>query len=117
MDKHKDMLNFLLSDVPITQKIKLLKNIKKSQAKILSEIAVNVLYGVLPITPYYKSKLEPFKKIWNSLAKGNNKERTDTIAKNTKSVILLLKACGKIIKQLINKNGIPEDDSNTYREV
>ena len=47
MDRHKDMLNFLLSDVHISQKSKLIKNVKDSQAKILCEIAVNILYGVL----------------------------------------------------------------------
>jgi hypothetical protein len=62
MENHKDMLEFILSNAPLTEKIKLLKNINQKQAKIISEIVVNVLYGVLQITPYYKRKLEPFKK-------------------------------------------------------
>jgi hypothetical protein len=116
MDKHKDMLNFLLSDVPVSQKSKLLKNVKEHQAKILSEIVVNILYGILPISDYYKRRMEPFKKIWNSLAKGSKLVRKKTIANNPKIILLVLKACRKKLKDLIG-NGIPENDSDTYREV
>jgi hypothetical protein len=60
--------------------------------------------------------MQPFKKIWNTIAKGNSSLRKNTIAKNPKIILLLLKACRKTLKHLI-ENGIPENDSHTFREV
>ena len=110
------MLNFISSNAPLTEKIKVLKNINQKQAKIISEIVVNVLYGVLQITPYYKRKLEPFKKLWHKLVKSGNSGRKKLIGNHSKSILLLIKACRKTLRKLID-NGIPENDTNSSRKV
>ena len=116
MDKHHDMLRFLISNAPLSQKYALLRNVTEQQANILSEIAVNVLYGVLPISRYYKRKLQPFKKIWHMLVHSSNSVRKKLIGKHSEGVLLLIKAVRKTLKKLI-EHGIPENDTNSSRKV
>jgi hypothetical protein len=112
MEKHDNLLKVLISSRPTIEKTQALKHINKSQAKIVSEIVVNVLYGVLPISNYYKRRLEPFKTLWKTLANSNNEKRRTTIITNSGKVLLLLKACNKLIKHII-ENGVPENDIDT----
>ena len=116
MDKREDMLRFLISKAPLSQKYALLRNVHEQQAKMLSEIVVNVLYCVLPISRYYKRKLQPFKKVWNTLAITSDSERKKIIGNHCESVVLLLKACCKVIRKLI-ENGVSKNDTDSFGEV
>ena len=52
----------LLTKSPSVKQLRgLLQNITDEQLKALSEIAVNVLYGTIPLTKKTKEKLKPYK--------------------------------------------------------
>lgn len=60
--KYCNLINFLLSLKPTSTQFKvILTSLQDDQVNILSEIAVNILYGRLPISLYQKKRLKPFK--------------------------------------------------------
>ena len=92
MDKHKDILKFLIGAGSVKQKTIILKSLNVDQARVISEIVVNVLYGVLPITRHYKRRLKQFKTLWLIISSSKSSERPLIISKNTSSIILMLEA-------------------------
>ena len=101
MEKHRNMIKFLLTRASVNQKTVILKSLDVDQGRILSEIVANVLYGVLPITPYYKRKLHRFKTLWSKLVTGSDNSRVVLISKNVVPLILMIKAVSKLILKTV----------------
>jgi hypothetical protein len=101
MDQHSDVLNFLSSNASFKQKQNLLKTVNISQARIISEIILNVSYGVIPISRHYKRRLAYFKSLWLKLAKCSDSERVKLINKNVEAIVILFKGISKILRALL----------------
>ena len=97
MEKHHHILKFLLGGGSVKQKTIMLKALDVEQGRMLSEIVVNILYGVLPITLHYKRKLQHFKTLWAKLATGSDISRVALISKNVKPVLLMLKSVSNLV--------------------
>jgi hypothetical protein len=84
------LLLFLLSNLPQEQKIAVLQKLTPNNALYLSEIVLNVMYKVIPISRNYKRKLRLHKEVFVSLTEKKN--RKAIIAKHPEAVLLLLKS-------------------------
>jgi hypothetical protein len=101
MNKHKDILKFLTGKGSIKQKIIILKSLNVDQARAVSEIVVNVMYGVLPITRHYKRRLKQFKSLWLNISSSMDIKRVSIISKNTDSIILMIDAVSRNLRKVI----------------
>jgi len=97
----KSTVKFLISRASVPQKTILLKTLNTVQARTVSEIIVNVLYGVLPISRHYKRLLKRFKDLWVKLASCSDNTRAILIGKNIKPVILILDASAKYLSKIV----------------
>jgi hypothetical protein len=95
------MLTFLLSGASDIQKSHLLKTLNIAQGRMLCEIIVNVMYGVLPISRHYKRRLQAFKSLWLKLASSDDRGRLGLISKNINPLLLILKGVSKNLGKLL----------------
>lgn len=91
LDTHQHFLH-LLRTAKKDQRKALLKTIDKSQLKVLSEIAHNVIKGTIVLTPSEKVKLKRFKKIISILGRktSTRKDRLRVLQKGTTAIVHLL---------------------------
>lgn len=75
-----------------------LKSLNKNQVKFLSELALNVYKGNVPINNYYKNKLRNHKSIIIQWAKGTNRS---SLVTNPKVVKLLITSSFKTLKSVV----------------
>jgi hypothetical protein len=101
MDNHKDILKFLIGRGSIKQKTIILKTLNADQARAVSEVAVNMMYGVLPITRHYKRVLKQYKSLWLNIESSTNIKRASIISKNTDIIILMLEAVSVNLRKVI----------------
>jgi HrpA-like RNA helicase len=101
MDKHKDILKFLTGSGSINQKTIILKALNADQARAVSEVVVNMMYGVLPITRHYKRSLKQFKPLWLNIESSTDIKRASIISKNTSIIILMLYAVSRNLRKVI----------------
>jgi hypothetical protein len=73
---HKPLLEFLRSTVPPQQKKAVLRLLTTAQVTCISELVLNLLHGVIPLTPGQKTQFAKYKKILRILAsKGSSRQR------------------------------------------
>ena len=92
-------LQLLRSTHRIQQKA-LLNTISPEQLKAIGEIALNILHGIIPLTPSQKKALTFYKKTLRVIGKktgGRNRKKV-TLLKNIKALEVLLKAVEPLLK-------------------
>ena len=90
--KHWALLQCLLGSESDSHARAFIRATSKEQVLTICELAANVLYGVLPITPAYKKKLKRHKKLIETLAGTTRVTRKirDLLQRHIKVVIVLL---------------------------
>lgn len=81
----------------------LLKSVNIKQTYLVCEIVLNILEGVLQLTPIAKTRLKKYKTIFRNLTKrrGSIKSKQKLIISNSKALLLLLKSVNKQLKSQI----------------
>ena len=96
------LVNFLMQDIPLAQVKTVLTTLSPEQVNSIGEIAVNALYGTIPLKEHHKKALKKYSnKIEYIGDKANSvKNRKHVIESNPKAVVLLLKATKPILSSL-----------------
>lgn len=99
--KNSIYLQLLLKTHKSQQKA-LLNSISPDQLKAISEIALNILHGGLPLSSSQKKRLTPYRKAIRLIGhkKSSQKSKKRTLIKNIKVLIILLKSAETILKSL-----------------
>ena len=87
-----NFIQLLIKSSSLKQQKALLNSITQDQLRALSEIAVNVLYGNIPLTTRTKAKLKPYKVFYTHLADKKNSLKQKQLTSNINAIQLLLKA-------------------------
>lgn len=92
LKKNKTYLRLLLEAHKAQQKA-LLRTINVEQLKTIGEIALNILGGVVPLTPSQKKALTRYRNIVRLLAdkKTSQRKKKISLEKNIKALKILLK--------------------------
>lgn len=96
--KHWPLVQFLCKTRSIRSVKCVLEHLNKSQLQLLSEIALNVLLGNIPISKHYKKKLKPSKDKLISWAE--KRQTPKAFASNVSLLQDLLRAAFKILQTL-----------------
>ena len=99
-----DFINFMTTFKRSSNQFKsLLATLTPEQVNVISEIAANVLYGVIPISGAHKNKLKPFKSILVGISEPKNSvsKRQDILIKRPTAVIRLLHASKPFLKCVV----------------
>ena len=95
LDTHQHFLHLLLV-AKKDQRKALLRTIDKSQLKVLTEIAHNVLKGTVALSEEEKKTLRKYRKIIVTLGsrRGTRKSKLEVIRRGAKAVFELVKVVG-----------------------
>ena len=103
LKSHWPLVEFLLYAKSPSQLQAALSTLSEEQLKALGEIALNVLYGVIPITRHHKNQLSSYSNkldiIGNSSVSA--KKRKSLITKNPAAILSLLTAARPVLKTLL----------------
>ena len=93
----------LLSMAPHCQVNALLRTVSDDQVRCISQIAANVLYGVIPIHHVYKSKLGEYKHVLRDLSdkKKSIASKKKLIVRNSTAIVYLLKSAKTVLNTLV----------------
>ena len=93
----------LLSTAPHCQVNALLRTASDDQVRCISQIAANVLYGVIPIHHVYKSKLGEYKHVLRDLSdkKKPIASKKQLIVRNSTAIVYLLKSAKTVLNTLV----------------
>ena len=93
----------LLSRAPHCQVNALLRTASDDQVRCISQIAANVLYGVIPIHHVYKSKLGEYKHVLRDLSDKKKAvvSKKKLIIRYSTAIVYLLKAAKAVLKTLV----------------
>jgi hypothetical protein len=85
------------------QRKALLDTITQDQLKALTEIAVNILRGVLTITPFYYTKLKKDRKLIRIIGDTSVslKRKRELLCRRGRVIVLLLKAVEQTLKTFL----------------
>ena len=96
--KHWPLLQFLCKTRSVKSVKCVLEHLNKSQLQLLSEIALNVLLGNIPISKHYKKKLKASKDkliFW-----AENRQTPKALVSNVSLLQDLLRASFKVLQNL-----------------
>lgn len=101
--EHWHLLHFLMHEVQPKQLKAVLSTLDRGQTDVLGEIAVNVLYGTIPISEEHKGKLKPYASKVEYIGDSRNslKSRRDLILANPRMIVLLMRAVKPLLKSLL----------------
>ena len=99
---HSALLRFLSGGKGVTlQQIKtILRMVTDEQAKAIGEIAVNLLYGTIPITAADKKKLKKFSSFYDYIGDSSIglKKRKSSILRHPTAVTALIRAAAPMLQ-------------------
>ena len=97
------LLRFLMQNLHPRQLKAVLHTLSPDQVNAIGEVAVNVLYGTIPIREAYKRTLRSHSSKIEYIGDSANKlhRRKKAIIGNPKVVVLLLTACKPLLKGLL----------------
>ena len=92
--QHWALINFLTQHMPLFQLKAILSILNAEQINTIGEIALNTLYGILPIKSEHKVLLKKYSDVIEAIGdkKRSNKYRKELIVNNPKAIVLLLTA-------------------------
>ena len=101
--EHLPLLNFLLYSKSPKQLKNTLSTLTEEQVNAIGEIAVNVLYGIIPITNYQKNLLKKYLAKLENIGDSDisNKKRKLMIIRHPGAVQSLLTAARPVFKNLL----------------
>ena len=103
MRQNWPLINFLMQKLPTAQVKAVLSTLTTEQVNTLGEIAVNILYGTIPITNVDKRLLKRYASKIEYIGDARNclKKRKSLIQASPKIIGLLLNAAKPLMKSLL----------------
>ena len=102
--RHWALVNFLTQQIPLTLVKSILSALSEEQVNAIGEIAVNTLYGIIPIKPPFKKTLKRYSDLIEFIGEKTNsiKKRKKAIVSNPKAVVLLLTAARPVLQGFVS---------------
>ena len=102
--RHWALVNFLTQEIPLTLVKSILSALSAEQVNAIGEIAVNTLYGIIPIKPQFKKALKRYADLIEFIGEKTNsiKKRKKAIVSNPKAVVLLLTAARPVLQGFVS---------------
>ena len=102
--RHWALVNFLTQQIPLTLVKSILSALSEEQVNAIGEIAVNTLYGIIPIKPQFKKTLKRYSDLIEFIGEKTNsiKKRKKAIVSNPKAVVLLLTAARPVLQGFVS---------------
>jgi hypothetical protein len=102
--KHVSYLHLVHLTTSRLQRKALLDTITNDQLKVLIEVTVNLLRGVLPITTAQKSKLKKYRKLIRLIGDQtvSLKTKKDALCRQGQAIAVLLKAVEPALKTFLS---------------
>ena len=102
--RHWALVNFLTQQIPLTLVKSILSALSQEQVNAIGEIAVNTLYGIIPIKPQFKKTLKRYSDLIEFIGEKTNsiKKRKKAIVSNPKAVVLLLTAARPVLQGFVS---------------
>jgi hypothetical protein len=100
------VLQLLSKDLPAIQQKNIIRELSVNQINCLSEIAINIFYGIIPISENQKELLKPYKKVIIYLSGEHHliKNKRSYILKNIIGVKHIIKVSNKYIVGLYKEH-------------